>query len=229
MKKIYHALTLFLVLQSPFKTIAQCNPAIPNNANVVDSTQTVNGGFTPQWVCKDDTLFSGGGIFFVYLETGAVMSTGGGIDSIYVKNGATIIMNGGIHVILHEPLAILNVTGGIPTYYPCNTITFDYTNAPLIGCFNTSVLDQNTQNIFFSVTPNPFTDELTVSIPIFREKFGDNKKAEIKIYDVFGRIIYVKQFPTAYCLLLTSHWQQGIYFVEVITEKERMVKKIVKQ
>lgn len=220
MGKKYFALSVFLLLQLPFKITAQCNPAIPNNANVVDSTQTVNGGFTPQWVCKDDTLFSGGGIFFVYLESGAVMSTDGGIDSIYVKNGATLIMNGGIHVILHEPLAVLNVTGGIPTYYPCNSITFDYTNAPQNGCLITSVSEENANSADFSVYPNPFNDELIISSP---------KSGEIKIVDVFGRIIYSQKLLTANTKLQTASWQQGIYFVEVITEERRTVKKVVKQ
>ena len=195
MKKSYTTVILFLLAQIPFKTIAQCNPAIPANANVVDSTQTVNGGFTPQWVCKYDTLFSGGGIFFVYLESGAVMSTGGGIDSIYVKDGATLIMNGGIHVILHEPLAVLNVTGGIPTYYPCNTITYDYTNAPQNGCLVTSVNEENRNSENISVYPNPFGDELTVS----SKQFG--AKAQIKIQDIYGRIIYSQEFLTVNCKL----------------------------
>jgi hypothetical protein len=89
-------------------------PTVLSNSNVVNSYQVVNGGFTPQWVCQNDTLYSDGGIMNVYLEAGATMITGGGIDSIFAKSGSTIIMTGGIHRIYHEPGVNLVMNGGIP-------------------------------------------------------------------------------------------------------------------
>jgi len=109
-------------------------PTVLSNSNVVSSNQTVNGGFTPQWVCAGDSLNSGGGIMNIYLESGATFITGGGIDSIFAKNGATIMMSGGIHKIFHEPGANLVITGGIPTLYPCASLVFNYTQAPANGC-----------------------------------------------------------------------------------------------
>jgi hypothetical protein len=94
----------------------------------------VNGGFTPQWVCQNDTLYSDGGIMNVYLEAGATMITGGGIDSIFAKSGSTIIMTGGIHRIYHEPGVNLVMNGGIPYLYPCPSLVFNYTQAPANGC-----------------------------------------------------------------------------------------------
>ena len=89
-------------------TVTSCvmgllGPILYSNSNVVSSYQVVNGGFTPQWVCQNDTLYTDGGIMKIYLESGATMITGGGIDTIYAKTGATIVMSGGIHVIYHEP------------------------------------------------------------------------------------------------------------------------------
>ncbi len=115
-------------------SFGQCSRVIPANANVVSSNQTVNGGFTSQWVCPNDTLFSDGGIFLAFLESNATMVTGGGIDTIYVKNGAKVVMNGGIHVFIHEPSAVFQISGGIPTYIPCASLTFDYSIAPSTGC-----------------------------------------------------------------------------------------------
>ncbi len=83
MKKLLSAICFVILFYAT--SWSQCLTAIPSNAHVVDSTQTVNGGFTPQWVCSGDTLISGGGIFNVYLEPGAVMTTCGGIDTIFVK------------------------------------------------------------------------------------------------------------------------------------------------
>ena len=109
-------------------------PTVLSNSNVVSSYQVVNGGFTPQWVCQNDTLYTDGGIMNVYLESGATMITGGGIDSIFAKTGSTIIMNGGIHRIYHEPGVNLVMNGGIPYLYPCPSLVFNYTQAPANGC-----------------------------------------------------------------------------------------------
>jgi hypothetical protein len=109
-------------------------PTVLSNSNVVSSYQVVNGGFTPQWVCQNDTLYTDGGIMNVYLEAGATMITGGGIDSIFAKSGSTIIMNGGIHRIYYEPGVNLVMNGGIPSLYPCPSLVFNYSQAPANGC-----------------------------------------------------------------------------------------------
>jgi hypothetical protein len=109
-------------------------PTVLPNSNVVSSYQVVNGGFTPQWVCQNDTLYTDGGIMKIYLEAGATMITGGGIDTVYAKTGATIVMSGGIHVIYHEPGVNLVMNGGIPTLFPCPSLVFNYSQAPANGC-----------------------------------------------------------------------------------------------
>ena len=109
-------------------------PTVLSNSNVVSSYQVVNGGFTPQWVCQNDTLYTDGGIMNIYLEAGATMITGGGIDSIFAKSGSTIIMTGGIHRIYHEPGVNLVMNGGIPYLYPCPSLVFNYNQAPANGC-----------------------------------------------------------------------------------------------
>lgn len=113
---------------------AFAGPTILSNSNAVSSYQVVNGGFTPQWVCANQTLQTDGGIMKIYLESGATMITGGGIDTVFAKTGSTITMTGGIHVIYHEPGVILNMNGGIPTLYPCPSLVFDYSLAPAGGC-----------------------------------------------------------------------------------------------
>jgi hypothetical protein len=109
-------------------------PTVLLNSNVVSSYQVVNGGFTPQWVCQNDTLYTDGGIMKIYLESGATMITGGGIDTVYAKTGATIVMSGGIHVIYHEPGVNFVMNGGIPTLFLCPSLVFNYSQAPANGC-----------------------------------------------------------------------------------------------
>jgi len=120
-------------------TVTSCvqsllGPILYSNSNVVNSYQVVNGGFTPQWVCQNDTLYTDGGIMKIYLESGATMITGGGIDTIYAKTGATIVMSGGIHVIYHEPGVNLVMNGGIPYLYPCPSLVFNYSQSPANVC-----------------------------------------------------------------------------------------------
>ena len=132
--KITILLTASMLFFSTIKIFAQCNPSVPFNAVVVNTTQTINGGFDPIWVCSGDTLHSDGGFHNTFLESGSVMTTSGGIDTIYVKPGASFFMNGGIHVIYYTSLADLNISGGIPTTDLCTALIFDYSNAPTNGC-----------------------------------------------------------------------------------------------
>lgn len=134
-------------------------PTVLSNSNVVSSYQVVNGGFTPQWVCPNDTLYTDGGIMNIYLESGATMITGGGIDSIFAKTGSTIIMNGGIHRIYHEPGVNLVMNGGIPYLFPCPSLVFNYSQAPANGCvpvpvcnLSASISNLNNVNCFGGMT-----------------------------------------------------------------------------
>ena len=129
-------------------------PTVLSNSNVVSSYQVVNGGFTPQWVCQNDTLYSDGGIMNVYLEAGATMITGGGIDSIFAKSGSTIIMTGGIHRIYHEPGVNLVMNGGIPYLYPCPSLVFNYNQAPANGCVPVPVCNMTASSTASNVLCN---------------------------------------------------------------------------
>src|SRR5215217_2261949 len=127
-------LLIFILGIVELNSMAQCTPAVPNNAVVVNFTDTINGGFDPIWVCSGDTIHSDGGFHNIFLESGSVMTTGGGIDTIYLKSGASFFMNGGIHVIFYVNDFDLNLNGGIPYTFSCSDLAFDYTNAPANGC-----------------------------------------------------------------------------------------------
>ena len=76
-------------------TVSSCGqsllgPILYSNSNPVSTFSVVNGGFTPQWVCPNQTLQTDGGIMKIYLESGATMITGGGIDTVYAKTGTEV-------------------------------------------------------------------------------------------------------------------------------------------
>ncbi len=208
---------------------SQCNPVIPATANVVYTTQTVNGGFTPQWVCAGDTLNSGGGIFNVYLEQGAVMNTGGGADSIYVKAGAYLNMSGGIHHIIIEPGSNISIGGGIPSFDTCISIHYDYSLAPAGGCLVTGFLNPVSSSSLFTIAPNLFTSETTISFTKQSTKNRINNHL-INVTDVLGNTIQQLETTNQQVTLDMSGVAKGIYFVRMADEKgNTMNKKIILQ
>ncbi len=214
LKKIYFT-SLFLVIICilSLKSYGQCNPIIPITSNVVSSSQTVDGGFTPQWVCSGDSLSSNGGSFNVFLESSAVMTTGGGIDSIYVKAGARLTMNGGIHHIIFEPLAILNILGGIPSYDTCVSINYNYSQAPAGGCLLTSLNNMQLSDVKFSISPNPAKDQLTIET---------TKATSIEIMNVLGEIL-VEHIIDKKEVISITNFNKGVYFI-----KDRMTGRTIK-
>ncbi len=223
-KNNFASLLLFVICAFPIKIYGQCNPLIPANAAVVNNSQLVNGGFTPQWVCSGDSLTSNGGSFTVFLEPGAVMNTGGGIDSIYVKAGATLNMNGGIHYIIYEPMAVLHILGGIPYYDTCVGIHYDYSHAPAGGCLETSVSSLHLPDVSFNVSPNPFSASPVITFS------NEQKNTVITITDLIGNEIRTIHFSGQKLVIDKSELSEGIYFLKVIDEKNNVVnKKIVVQ
>ncbi|MFI5217957.1 MAG: kelch repeat-containing protein [Bacteroidia bacterium] len=89
---------------------------------------------------------------------------------------------------------------------------------------STNIAEKNSPNHLF-IFPNPSSNELIIS------NFQFQPNDEIIITDVLGEIIFRKKItePTANCKLQTANWASGIYFVEVITDEGKVVKKIVKQ
>src|SRR6185295_4441339 len=116
------------------------------------------------WVCPADTLHSDGGFHNTYLEYGSIMTTGGGIDSIYVKGGASFFMNGGIHVIYYLADTDLHIAGGIPTLILCDSLAFDYTDAPEGGCIPTGIVTIAENLSEGLVYPNPVSTKINFDL-----------------------------------------------------------------
>jgi len=74
----------------------------------------------------------------------------------------------------------------------------------------------------FTIYPNPFTEELTISNTPFEGPM------EIKVYDVLGRTIFTRKYFLAGNKIKTGKWKKGIYFIEITGSGKKRIKKVVK-
>jgi hypothetical protein len=213
--KLFFIITLIF---AGWNAKAQCNPAIPSIALVVNSTDTVSPGNLPIWVCGGGSLTLDGGFHNVYLETGAMMMTQGGIDTIYVKNGATLNMAGGIHVVYYENLLDLNITAGIATNIPCTSINFDYSNGPSSGCIITSLPSETETETNISVYPNPSSGIFKINSSI--------QKGTFEIYNLQGKKVHRGSVKSNFQIDISDQ-SNGIYFLKLLTIEGVVNKKII--
>ena len=73
--------------------------------------------------------------------------------------------------------------------------------------------------------PNPTANELTVTGYLL----SANEKAEVKIFDVYGKEIFSALVTTANCKLQTVNFSKGVYFVQVQSGEKMYRAKFVKE
>ena len=78
----------------------------------------------------------------------------------------------------------------------------------------------------FNVFPNPTTGRLTIQLPTAQ---AENR--QLQIVDMLGRSIYAQKVDSNLSNIEVdlSHYENGIYFVELHSQGERMIKKLLKQ
>jgi hypothetical protein len=205
---------IIILLFANLYSNAQCIGNIPSNAVVVNATTTFNGGFDPIWVCTPDTLISDGGFHNIFLEPGSVMTTSGGIDTIYVKSGATFFMQGGIHVVYYLSPQDVFFGGGIPTKHLCDSLKFDYKNAPPNGCVATSLPQEFSVLKWPAIISNPVSDVVYFDL--------SNAPSEIywvKISNAIGRCIVNAAISVSKNSLDLMNASSGIYYYQIINSK----------
>ena len=95
--------------------------------------------------------------------------------------------------------------------------------SPYRTSFNYSGITTINSNTSLNIYPNPTTSLLTISLP------NNNQKAIINLYDMLGEKVLPSYSTQAsqYSIDL-SNLSQDIYFLEVIMDDEKIVKKVVK-
>lgn len=112
---------------------SQCNPSIPNNTEIVNSTATGNNSGIPYWVCEGNVHITKNNNT-IYLETGTSITSNKCCQTVYVPAGATVNLTQCCNTIYYVNAADLVSIGASSTTIQCSPLTYDLTNAPSGGC-----------------------------------------------------------------------------------------------
>ncbi len=203
MKFIYKTVLLIIVFSQflNFNSKAQCSYLIPSNVHVISSDSSINNSFLPAQqflICPTVTLTVYGnstGFNKFYLEGGATVifsdsmgQTPYGSYSFYVKSGATLHYNASspvafpfIDTLVWDAGATLIDTGSL--FYDttvCNPLVFDYSLIGGVPC-GTSGSNIISDDLVFSISPNPFTNALKLSV-----QNSSTEISEVIIYNLLG-------------------------------------------
>ena len=104
----------------------------------------------------------------------------------------------------------------------------DYENKLYIDDININNgvnVNEITADNYFSVFPNPSNGHLEIDIKNLN--FIPQGGVELKVYDVLGEVVFKSLLLTPKSQINLSSQQGGVYFMEVKSENERVIKKIV--
>lgn len=101
---------------------------------------------------------------------------------------------------------------------------FDYWIVKLYPDTTTGIKTIASSPLNIQTTPNPFTNELTVSIPQL------NSEAQLSLLDVFGKQVLQQTIPTktSNIKLQTLNVATGVYFLQLQIGKQTVTRKVVK-
>ena len=82
-------------------------------------------------------------------------------------------------------------------------------------------LNENTNDLKFNVYPNPCDNLLSIDIDLLNQ-------SSITISDISGKIIYQQKLNFMQTILDVSSLNSGIYFLELLSDNKKQIKKIIK-
>jgi hypothetical protein len=141
--------------------------------------------------------------------------------------GSAIEGIGALHGLMYRPndfeyVATLHYFSEDNRFFYCDNCSTDTSFWEHLFCHDFALDISEIKDYSFSISPNPAHDNFTITLN------RQIHNGELKIYDVTGREIMEQkihsQLSTVNCL-----FAQGIYFLVVVMDGERVVKKIVKE
>ncbi|MEM7656190.1 MAG: DUF1028 domain-containing protein [Bacteroidota bacterium] len=141
-----------------------CEYVIPSDAIVANGDTSVTGNDLIFWVCEGDSLELTGARNLVYLETGAYCEIIGGASStqntVYLKSTSEAKAPGTLqNAGFYEPGAIIGDLGIARSLTVCDSVVYDYSEAPAAGCFGTTSREEALQTAwqFLPISENEWT------------------------------------------------------------------------
>lgn len=205
-----------------------CTVSIPNYAQVITSLDSLLNGGEVAWVCPGTKIIDHGGADTIFLENNDTCISNGGGAVIYAKSGSVVMLYGSSEIVYHEPGVIVNdISGGALAIIGCNTLIYDYTNAPVPGCSGIGITQQIMQKEIL-VYPNPVTDILNIIT-------SDNQENDFVfiVYDYLGNDIYSSRVSlnSGYSALQldVSRFKKGIYLLVISYQNKSITKKFTVQ
>jgi len=197
-------------------TQAQCNIAIPNTANVINTNMnTLSTG--DAWICSNLLATDNGDASNIYLEANSDLNCFGCTSTIWAKSGCTvnIFSNGTPTIYAVSGANILDVSG-MATIDSCGAIVYDYTNSPANGC---SVVSSNFEHealTQFNIYPNPSNDLIYINAA---QPFVN---ASVKFFALDGRLVQNMNAFNSEQSIDISRLNSGYYTV-VLTNLDKSI------
>ncbi|MEL7530898.1 MAG: DUF1028 domain-containing protein [Bacteroidota bacterium] len=165
-------------------TAPDCNFAIPSDVKQVAQKWDTTLSSQNIWVCEGDSLILSGNFNTVFLEDGAYYrGTTGGLNTIYIpKSAAYDAGSQTINTIYHGPNSQIIDAGAAPEITSCDSITYDYSDAPAAICALNTRLEEK---LVFSWQ---YHFEAAADLLRLRRTLGLGA-GEVSLYDINGALI----------------------------------------
>ncbi|HAW52489.1 MAG TPA: hypothetical protein DCX54_09225 [Flavobacteriales bacterium] len=219
MKKI---LLFSVALISSVVLLAQnCQPVMPDaatspyvvydaNANHVNSGDVV-------WVCKDLTVEISGDGNTVFIEKGCTITLSGDGNTLYMKGTGNLTISGNTNnPVTFEASVTYNDNGTGNTLGSCDTLKYDYTDAPKAPkkfCNVWLGLNEVKTHKTLSLYPNPAINVLNYQIS------SDVNTATIEIFSASGQKVYADNIAKKEGEIDISGLNKGLYLVRINSDK----------
>jgi hypothetical protein len=206
-----------------FISAQNCQPVMPNvTYKVYDANATHSTSGDLLWVCEGLTIEISGDGNTAFIEKNCNVTLSGDNNTIYVKRGGSLDVTGNNNpkVLYETGLTFAdNGTGNSPA--TCDTLFYDYTNAPQPPakyCNVWASVNQVEQGPVFGLYPNPAHDILYVEMP------SGSDAIQADFYSTTGQL--VRSTRVQGNEIEIADLKKGLYLVIVRSNKKQYTSNI---
>ncbi|MEO0472678.1 MAG: DUF1028 domain-containing protein [Bacteroidota bacterium] len=216
-------------LQSAFDgwSPPECNFAIPTDAVVISQdTSLAVASLSDYWVCEGDSLRIEGGFFnTVFLENNAYLRLQSINSTVYMKDGSILDASGtGDVEVFYQPNSVIVDYGPEPSPTACDSVLFDYTDAPDDGCLALTALEVEPQRLF-SLFPNPSQGDSFI-----RLTQPQSRDLSCQLFNAAGQLVWeeVLRAGEQEKRIQIDGLSEGVYLLHIHNEQRFQVEKLIR-